>query len=442
MRRMNSKRQLPKVTFASFTIFIMILLFFSACQPKTKAYVHIEYPGSLFSSVENKLDQIEELTLSGYLDYNDFTVLSMIKNLRKLDISECYVENFPDGAIKCDSIKELILPTHIQKVNDIIGYSSKTSIESIIIPKGVTEISGMAFSNCTNLKKISIPESVNKICLNAFRGCVKLDSIEIPQNVNSIDDSAFQNLCCDITVNKKNKRYYSNNGILYDKYDRKLLACPNSKSGKIIIPSNISQISLYAFQDCDKITEVVIPEGVTTIEMGTFRRCSNLKKVVLPSTILAIKEYAFAGCKNLSSINIPSSIQEIHSSTAFSGCDKLVQKIKDKTPEWYSNDGTILAKAPKGVGGQYDVREGTTIIGVKAFENCSDITNIYLPESIAEIADGAFKGCSGLTEIRIPDGVGIIGFSAFDGCTNLRKISIPQGVIIKGDIENLPIEYR
>ena len=69
-----------------------------------------------------------------------------------------------------------------------------------------------------------------------------------------------------------------------------------------------------------------------------------------------------------------------------------------------------------------------TEIGNFAFDKCSSITKVSLPDSITRIGRCAFRGCSGITSINIPDGVRDIDFDAFSGCINLLNIIIPDSV--------------
>ena len=69
-----------------------------------------------------------------------------------------------------------------------------------------------------------------------------------------------------------------------------------------------------------------------------------------------------------------------------------------------------------------------TSIGERAFESCTNMTSISIPETVNTIGDGAFGKCSGLTSITIPQSVTSIGKSAFKGCTGLTSITIPDGV--------------
>ena len=74
-----------------------------------------------------------------------------------------------------------------------------------------------------------------------------------------------------------------------------------------------------------------------------------------------------------------------------------------------------------------------TGIGYWAFENCTDLTNVTIPDSVIYIGSGAFRDCTGLTNVKIPDSVISIGDNAFDGCGNLTSITIPNSITSIGN---------
>ena len=74
-----------------------------------------------------------------------------------------------------------------------------------------------------------------------------------------------------------------------------------------------------------------------------------------------------------------------------------------------------------------------TSIGESAFEGCSSLTSIKIPEGVTSIGGSAFAGCSSLTSIKIPEGVTSIGEEAFLGCSSLTSIKIPEGVTSIGE---------
>ena len=61
---------------------------------------------------------------------------------------------------------------------------------------------------------------------------------------------------------------------------------------------------------------------------------------------------------------------------------------------------------------EYDGKSVTSI-GDNAFENCTNLTNITIPDTVTSIGQEAFSGCTSLTNITIPNTVTSIGDNAF-----------------------------
>ena len=87
------------------------------------------------------------------------------------------------------------------------------------------------------------------------------------------------------------------------------------------------------------------------------------------------------------------------------------------------NGNTTDLQIPSVIDG-YDVIS----IGYSAFENCTCLKNVTIPDSVTSIDSQAFSGCTGLTSITIPNSVTSIGSNAFFGCTGLTGITIPNSV--------------
>ena len=73
---------------------------------------------------------------------------------------------------------------------------------------------------------------------------------------------------------------------------------------------------------------------------------------------------------------------------------------------------------------KYDV----TSIGLGAFENCTDLLSVAIPNSINEIEACAFSYCIGLTSIDIPNTISTIETYTFRACTALKEINLPNSV--------------
>ena len=95
------------------------------------------------------------------------------------------------------------------------------------------------------------------------------------------------------------------------------------------------------------------------------------------------------------------------------------------TPAYYNLTGALVIPSTVTYNGTtYSV----TSIGNYAFEYCSSLTSVTIPNSVTSIGDYAFSSCSGLTSVTIPNSVTTIGRSAFSGCSGLTIVAIPNSV--------------
>ena len=100
--------------------------------------------------------------------------------------------------------------------------------------------------------------------------------------------------------------------------------------------------------------------------------------------------------------------------------------------------------------GDIEIREGTTLMGVDAFEMsnitsvklpstlksishlgfywCKNLNNVVIPGNVKEIGDNAFSWCESLSNLTISEGVEHIGQAAFFRCNNLNEVTIPRSV--------------
>ncbi len=80
-----------------------------------------------------------------------------------------------------------------------------------------------------------------------------------------------------------------------------------------------------------------------------------------------------------------------------------------------------------------DIPNGVTSIGDYAFSGCSGLTSVIIPNSLTTISQGTFSGCSGLNSLVIPNNVTSIGEHAFSGCSGLNSLVIPNSMTSIGD---------
>ena len=105
---------------------------------------------------------------------------------------------------------------------------------------------------------------------------------------------------------------------------------------------------------------------------------------------------------------------------------------KGSSPSQYSNEYSGSVTIPATV--TYNNKTyPVTFISYSAFRDCSNLTNINIPNSVTSIGSYAFSGCSSLTNINIPNSVTYIDGSAFYGCSSLATINIPNSVTSIGN---------
>ena len=73
---------------------------------------------------------------------------------------------------------------------------------------------------------------------------------------------------------------------------------------------------------------------------------------------------------------------------------------------------------------------GKSVSGIRswAFNGCSKVNSITVPDTVITIMEYAFKDCAGLTYVSLPPSVSL-GHSCFMGCSNLTEITLPQGTV-------------
>ena len=154
----------------------------------------------------------------------------------------------------------------------------------------------------------------------------------------------------------------------------------------------------------------------------------GLQTILLPKSVTSIDDNAFFSCHSLNKVVIYDNSVKTIGMAAFEYCSSLADII---LPEGVT---TIARSAFEGCSSlsRIDLPEGVTTIGHSAFYGCEKLSSVKLPNSLTTIEGFAFSGCNGLT-ITIPDNVESMSMLTFSDCTGL-DITIPGRFLTK--IEN------
>ena len=324
------------------------------------------------------------------------------------------------------------------RLNKYLGTDTE-----VTVPEEVTE-TGSAFSGCATVTKITLPAGLTNLKNSAFSDCTALREIVIPESVTSIGESAFDG-CASLI--------------------------------EIRLPAGITEIPTALFSGCKALSAASIPEGVVSIGSGAFRNCASLTELALPQGLKKIGSNAFIGCKSLTYIEIPDGVEMVEyfiaESTIQLRCaigSSAAIAVSRSNDGFYSDDlylrytfdddgvqnGLTLMKYV-GASSEVIVPDGVTELQYSTFSecrqlltrvvlpngllsipesllnNCTNLKEVVIPESVTTIENHAFFGCASLEKINLPAGLTEISQSLLGGCTVLSEITIPDGVTAIGD---------
>ena len=189
-----------------------------------------------------------------------------------------------------------------------------------------------------------------------------------------------------------------------------------------------------AFAGCTGLRSVTLPKNLRYIGSSAFEGCTSLSWITFPTGLVGIGERAFAGCTKLTSAFVPNSVSWI-GDRAFEPTI-LLNGRKDSAAAdyigdnggsfrqsdyhefakdsgswgqigWILDSGKLIVTGTGAVTGKtmadfpwesyradittLEVGEGITKIDALAFHLCRKLTQVTLPASVTEIAEGAFR---------------------------------------------------
>ena len=257
------------------------------------------------------------------------------------------------------------------------------------------------FEGCYNLVTVNVESGgLVKIGNSTFSGCEKLCHLNSSPDCKNIDLSSFIALGSEC-----------------------FLDC---KAFENIDLSSIEEFSPNCFSGCDRISKLKVKhiEGVRIHELfasdigffndnyknlrdltvisaenvqdSYFESYANIVNIAFVGSVASLGVNAFKDCLNLTNITIDYIGNQIPDS-CFSGCQKLLNIVELKN---------------------------VSIIGRNAFENCISLSSLPDLSSVTKIGSFAFANTK-IKNCTINPDIDYIGYGVFSGCSNIKSLTLP-----------------
>ncbi|MCM1360182.1 MAG: leucine-rich repeat domain-containing protein, partial [Corallococcus sp.] len=361
-------------------------------------------------------------------------------------------------------------------------YYFPTTLTTVTVRNGAT-INYYAFQNCNKIETINLPDNLQASSLSigqyAFDGCTALKKITIPQNANTIMVGAFRNCSAlrEVVFAGTAMRTVQSN------------AFQNTKINKVNIPGiynwlDITFADAYANPFCGQVTGSVL----TYTQDGSLKELHDMKdiktdatlktyafwgydnwyemkdgvkvnRLYVPTTITAINIGALGGAKSLLELSLPFvgyvrnvgylynnryngyySFGYIWGKTAYTGGIARYQNVYDSY-NGYTNTLFYIPAIEK-----VEIRGGNLLH--RAFDNCADIREIYMPDTYQErigydeegniltatrsftgnnagMGEYVFLNCTNLERAVVSNYYTSTSHAIFQGCNRMQFVQVP-----------------
>lgn len=359
------------------------------------------------------------------------------------------------------AVTSVVLPETVVKIGER-AFSECKNLTSVTLPQGIVEIQDTAFWLSPKLTVIDIPDGLQKAAWLAE------ETVQLRCSFGSSAAFALSKGGNNFCAGDFQMRYLfddegNRNGLRLNKYlgtDAEVTVPEEvTETGsafkdcktvtKVVLPAGLTKLESNIFSGCTGLKEIAIPEGVTSIGNGAFRDCEALTELALPQGLKKIGSNAFIGCKSLTYIEIPDGVETVEyfiaESTIQLRCaigSSAAVAVSRSNDGFYSDDlylrytfdgdgvqnGLTLMKYI-GASSEVIVPDGVTKLQYSTFSECRQrLTRVVLPNGLLSIPESLLNNCTNLKEVVIPESVTTIENHAFFGCVSLEKINLPAGL--------------
>ncbi|MBE6624748.1 MAG: leucine-rich repeat domain-containing protein [Ruminococcaceae bacterium] len=160
---------------------------------------------------------------------------------------------------KCPNLKSVDMSNSTIVKFTKYTFTNCTSLETVILPEGLTVIGEHTFEDCSSLTNINFPRSIHTVGNSAFWDATNVSGDLVFDTFISLSPHAFRetNITSFVVLN----------GVLKGE---------NGAADKVFTSLNTDA----AFYNCSQLEYMVLPDTVTTSGANTFTNCNKLKYIV------------------------------------------------------------------------------------------------------------------------------------------------------------------
>lgn len=427
----------------------------------------IKFNGTDFKSIGidafNGCTSLTDIILPESLEEIGVAAFRNCWKLKRITIPENTTSIGNETFFGCGQLKEVELYANITDIPTRM-FCACTGLEKVKLGKNITTIGDDAFSGCTSL--ISFPEggNIKEILVEAFINCNGFKDLTLPESLKMVGKRAFsgcKNLTNLFILKNVNDLVFATEAFtstnLKNIYAYPLVAPTADQSTFGETPQDInlfvdSLATGYDVEPWSNLNKIVFNfKTITYFIDDKEAYCDTLQvgKEISLRTDPNKPDWEFSGWVEKDEIPSVMPNQDLIIHGYFSkrwhhnGLTYLIKPTKTETmvladaayykemsqpnihiPELINYKDSIF-KDSIYVDTTYVFR--VTAIEAHAFENCTDMQEIELPNNLKQIGNGAFMG-SGLTSISLPETITSVADSLFLNCEELSTATLPNSI--------------
>ena len=304
-------------------------------------------------------------------------------------------------------------------------HSEMTNIRQICIEEGVTGIGQFAFAECQNLTEVTLPATLRQIGRDAFEWCFGLESVSFQEGLESIGTEAFF----------------------------------GTSIRQLSLPASLRSIGRDAFRNCSHLTSAELSEGLVSVGDFCFSDCVLLEDFTLPDSVTDIGDSILLNCYAWTEKHLQDEFAMLNDHYLYRYYGSSTRAVIPETVEqldkycfyrphaegarfedpFYDLESVTLPESictlPEELFADFYIRElnircKADAIPADFCRDCTELSDVTLPDGLKAIGASAFSHCEQLYELRIPDTVTEIGEAAFEETPFLEQA---EDFLICGD---------